>query len=49
MLAHPSRLVEPTHATYDGEKLRRATDGAVLDKYDERRGLITHIIVAFAG
>ena len=39
MLAHPSRLVDPHHATYDGEQLKRASDGVVLDLYDdERRG-----------
>ena len=45
MLAHPSRPVDPHRATYDGEQLRRASDGVVLDRHDERRGLITHIVV----
>jgi hypothetical protein len=46
MLAHPSRPVDPNHATYDGEQLRRASDGVVLGgRNDERRGLITHIVV----
>ena len=46
MLAHPSRPVDPNHAEYDGEQLKRASDGVVLDLYDdERRGLITHIVV----
>ena len=46
MLAHPSRPIDdPSHAFFDGQKLRMASDGAVLDRYDERRELITHILV----
>ena len=45
MLAHPSRPVDPNHATYDGKQLRRASDGVVLGKNDGRRVLVTHIAV----
>ena len=48
MLAHPSRPVDAdtTHATYDGEQLRRASDGVAIRWDDERRReLITHIVV----
>ena len=35
MLAHPSRPVDPNHAEYGGEQLRRASDCVVLDFGDE--------------
>ena len=48
MLAHPSYQVDPdpdpNHAQYDGEQLRRTSDGVVIDRDDERRR-ITHIVV----
>ena len=45
MLAHPSRPVDPHHATYDGEELRRTSDGVVLYvDVDESRELVTHML-----
>ena len=41
MLAHPSRPVDTNHATYDGEQLRRASDGAALNLHG---GFVTHIV-----
>ena len=45
MLAHPSRPTDPTHAQYDGKQLKRTCDGLVIDLYNERRRLITHVVV----
>ena len=45
MLAHPSRPTDPNHAQYDGEELKRTSDGVVIDRNDQRRGLVTHIVV----
>ena len=45
MLAHPSRPVDPNHAVYDGKQLRRASDGVVIYRNDERWELITHVVV----
>ena len=49
MLAHPSRPVDPNHAEYDGKKLRRASDGVVLDLTDGRRGHVNHTSSSFLG
>ena len=40
MLAHPSRPVDPHHAVYDGEQLKRNDE-----RRKERRKLVTHNVV----
>ena len=47
MLAHPSRPVDPHHAVYDGEQLKRTSDGLVLNWIQDNgiRALLTDIVV----